>query len=190
MILTPIKRTTYLVNTLLFEDIGNANFMDKFETEIVAFLIDPPNKFVRNCVRIDDFQIYGSILLYSLWNWRNKAKSVGEAPHITSFLDAINKLQREHSNSTQDQGLNIEQAQAGLTSPQIIQDHLDRGETAIFHDAAFFTGKTCWARWAMNAESHPLAWHQRGTTSSAAQAEAEATLLPTTVAKEMNWSKI
>lgn len=44
----------------------------RFPNELVEFIIDLPKDFTLNVIKLDEFTCFGSIMIYYLWELRNK----------------------------------------------------------------------------------------------------------------------
>lgn len=154
--------------------------------DLVNFLICPPKEFILNLIDPNEFALFSAIVLYYMWDLRNRAIHDSIEPNLTNFISRIHSLFQEHSKFRKKEGTlasSEDQSNHTLTCPV--------GTICMCSDASWKDSIAGLAGVAMNDQLLKLcAWHEQKHTFGPLQAEAEALLLSIRIACEKGWKKV
>lgn len=129
--------------------------------DIASFLDSPPDNFAVSIANLRNFQVFGTLLMYSLWDARNQAKYSNKMISLADFLQMLDKLFAEH---TADNRTGSDSSHNTiLSAPQPITDNemadlLSSNYIRINTDAAFTNGRACRFGIARNSTGHLPNW--------------------------------
>lgn len=110
--------------------------------ELLQCLVSCSSDFKANIPDFSDFQVYGAIVLYSLWKQRSKALYSVVNAYLHAFLSRIKNLFEEHkTRGKQEAATEISECKNSCYSSASALDETEechiRGLTILFTDAAF-----------------------------------------------------
>lgn len=155
--------------------------------DLVNLIVNPPHEITGGLIKKEEFTLYGTLLIYRLWEIRNKAKYAEEKPDLIKFLNCLKQDFYDHLNKIE---IKVKHYFAQKYSYGEKTHKWQDGWIRINTDSAFSGNKSCFAGVAKDEEGITLSWFEKGRNTSATQAEAEAILVGVKIAKEKKWSRI
>lgn len=149
---------------------------------LVKFLILPPTEFIVDAIKCEELAHFGAVVLYYLWDLRNKVLHDNIKSNLTSFLSRILRMYKEQTNNRAE-SINRTQDVHTLECP--------KGIICVYSNASWQTFTAGVAEVAWDSQQNiKSSWFERRTTFNPLHAEALALLTSIQVVASKNWLKV